>query len=588
MARVASPRPASSARARQVSSAARAASAAADAARTAPSASSSSRWRSSSSARGSPSPSRSTSSLFVVASAASAFRAASSRAASWIPRASDALGAGGRLLEGGGRSRGRSFLRVPRRALGRPRLRERAVGRGDLGGGAGARDALDDPVAHRARLAGDQLAPELVRHLGMLGDVQGGFGFGANGLGGFERRRRRVERGARRRRCSREALLSGTGCLHLLRGGLGGGRRLLDGPRFVIQLLDQCREGLEGGVSADALRDRLQLGAGDLPGVVGRRHLLLGEPDRVVGRRRVVGNLLESLRRWERCGRRLQLRRPGPSLSRFPERDVACLREHVEPRTGRVEVRVSRRGRLGLGPCLIQARTSLVQPGALSRERLELELGAADPVFRRRQGGIEPLVAEHALQHGVALGRRRLQELREPVLREQHRAAEGVEGHPQQPLDPLPHRPLLQDRLQHLRVVARPSRGARAGAGSGPRRRSARWARQICPSTSNTQLDVRSRPRAGGSAIACRARTTASCRRARRRRRRGSWTSRRRSARRRPTSRRPRKSNVVRPRYERNPCDRQLTRTHRPPPRAPRGTVRAGPRAAPRRCPAGQ
>ena len=497
----------------------------------------------------------------------------------------DALGACGRLLDGGGRSRGRSFLRSPRRALGRPCFRERAVGRRDLGGGAGARDAGDDPVAHGARLAGDQLAPELVRHLGMLGDVQRGFGLGPTGLGRSECRRRRVERGALRRRRSREAFLSGTGCLRLLRGGLGGSRRLFDGPRLVIQLLDQCRESLEGGVSADALRDRLQLGAGDLPRLVGRRHLLQCEPDRVVGRRGVVGNLLESFRRWERRGRLLQLRRPRRSLGRLTERDVTRSREHVEPLSGRVQARVSRRGRLRLGPCLIQTRTGLVQPRALSRERLELELGVADPVFRRRQGGIEPLVAEYPLQHGVAIGRRRLQELSEPVLREQHRAAEGVEGHPQQPLDPLPHRPLLQDRLQHLRVVRVLREALEPVLALAPPAERTLGAPDL-PVHLEQQLDVaavlqlvdqRSRVALERWCLAVEREDDGVEDRGL------PGADRADHSHEPPTSEVERRPAPVRA----EPLHRQLTRTHRRPLRAPRGTTRAGPGVAPRPCPAG-
>ena len=114
---------------------------------------------------------------------------------------------------------------------------------------------------------------------------------------------------------------------------------------------------------------------------------------------------------------------------------------------------MSRRRRRGLRACLVQARTRFGKPRALPLELVELELGAADPVLRRRQRGIEAFIAEHAFQHGVAIGGGRLQELREPVLGEQDRPAEGVEGHPEQPLDTLTHRLLLQDRLEHLGVV---------------------------------------------------------------------------------------------------------------------------------------
>src|SRR5207244_11530248 len=86
------------------------------------------------------------------------------------------LAAAGRLLEGGCRPRSRLLLGVPRLGLDRPGLHERAVRRRDLGGGAGTRDAFDDAIAYGTPISGRQITSELMRHLGVLRDVQGGLG----------------------------------------------------------------------------------------------------------------------------------------------------------------------------------------------------------------------------------------------------------------------------------------------------------------------------------------------------------------------------------------------------------------------------
>src|SRR5439155_14954848 len=120
------------------------------------------------------------------------------------------LAAGGRLLEGGGGPRSRLLLGVARFGLDRPSLRERTVRRRDLGGGAGARDAFDDAVAHGAGLSGRQVTSELMRHLGVLRDVQRGLGLGAGALRRFEGGRRGVERFALLRGGARQVVRGGT------------------------------------------------------------------------------------------------------------------------------------------------------------------------------------------------------------------------------------------------------------------------------------------------------------------------------------------------------------------------------------------
>ena len=109
---------------------------------------------------------------------------------------------------------------------------------------------------------------------------------------------------------------------------------------------------------------------------------------------------------------------------------------------------------------------------------------AATRAFAAGEGRVEPLVAEHALEHLVAVPVGRLQELREPVLGEQHRSAERREVHPQELHDPFAGRLLELDRLQDVgagRVLrqplelvpalAPPARGRAGRARSGPRPR---------------------------------------------------------------------------------------------------------------------
>ena len=138
--------------------------------------------------------------------------------------------------------------------------------------------------------------------------------------------------------------------------------------------------------------------------------------------------------------------------------------------------------RVAFGDGELLSRVASREPSRSSASRSSCRRGHAS--FRGLERGVEPLVAEHALQHLVALRRRGLQEVGEPVLREQHRATERVEVHAEQLLDPLAHRLLSRDRLERLPRRARRSRAARAGGLTLPSRRSARVARHTWPSTS--------------------------------------------------------------------------------------------------------
>src|SRR5207244_8094796 len=100
--------------------------------------------------------------------------------------------------------------------------------------------------------------------------------------------RRGVERFALLRGRAREVVRGGTGRLRLPRGCRRRRRGLFDGSRFVVQLLDQRREGLEGRVAADAFRDGFELCLGDLLTFVRDGHVLLCDADGVGGCPRVV------------------------------------------------------------------------------------------------------------------------------------------------------------------------------------------------------------------------------------------------------------------------------------------------------------
>ena len=280
------------------------------------------------------------------------------------------FGACGRLFEGDGRSRGRLLLGGARLGLDRPGSREGAARRRHLGGRAGARDSLDDTVADGARLAGGQLASELVCHLRVLGRVQCRIRLAARGLGRVERAGRCGQRRGLRPRRSLEVRRGGTSRLRLLLDAPHRGDRLLDGPRLVIEFLDQCREGLEGGAAADPFRDRFELGLGDLPCLLGRRHLFPGAVHGIGSRRSVPCYLLEPLGRRKRRRRRLELGGARRRLDRVATRGVARPGEGVEPPTRGVEIGVARRGHGGLRARLVQACPRLLEPGALPRERV--------------------------------------------------------------------------------------------------------------------------------------------------------------------------------------------------------------------------
>ena len=164
-------------------------------------------------------------------------------------------------------------------------------------------------------------------------------------------------------------------------------------------------------------------------------------------------------------------------------RSSAAIAGHRRLERRRARVRGRRRRRRAPSPARAWASTSRRASSSIASI---VACAAAARSFARRERAVEPLVAEHAFQHLVALRRRRAQELREPVLRQHHRPAERVEVEPEQ----------LHDRARGSRVPAPRSRGPRArrrppASRSSlcwlwPLRRSPRCTRQTWPSTSNT------------------------------------------------------------------------------------------------------
>ena len=160
--------------------------------------------------------------------------------------------------------------------------------------------------------------------------------------------------------------------------------------------------------------------------------------------------------RWRRRARRrdllagrqgggdaIQLRRSGSAAAAASASAVASWpRERLD--AGRPSSKAfSARGSARPSPRASSSRSRASSMRlALAGERLEGHRLPVEPALGRELGRIEPFVAEHALQHLVALGRRGLQEVAEPVLRQQHRPAERVEVHAEQLLDALVDRRL--------------------------------------------------------------------------------------------------------------------------------------------------
>ena len=155
-----------------------------------------------------------------------------------------------------------------------------------------------------------------------------------------------------------------------------------------------------------------------------------------------------------RQGSRDGLQRPDALLGRDPVgigRDL-CLAMPVDLRRGVVEGLQPSLRRSGADPRLLQPRPSLLHRRALTGEGFERRFLAVQPALRGGLRRIESFVAEHALQHLVALGGGGREELAEAILRQQDRSAEGREIHAQQPLDPSVDRPLALDGVQGRRV----------------------------------------------------------------------------------------------------------------------------------------
>ena len=155
-----------------------------------------------------------------------------------------------------------------------------------------------------------------------------------------------------------------------------------------------------------------------------------------------------------RQGSRDGLQRPDALLGRDPVgigRDL-CLAMLVDLRRSVVEGLQPSLCRSGADPRLLQPRPSFLHRRALTGEGFERRFLAVQPALRGGLGRIESFVAEHALQHLVALGGGGREELAEAILRQQDRSAECREIHAQQPLDPSIDRSLTLDGVQRRRV----------------------------------------------------------------------------------------------------------------------------------------
>ena len=273
-------------------------------------------------------------------------------------------------------------------------------------------------------------------------------------------------------------------------------------------------------------------------------------------------------------------RRGGISL-----RGIALLLESLDLGAGRLE-RVQPFARsIRRRPRLVELLARLDDPFALLAEGRELQVDPLHVHLRHAERVVEPLEPEDALQHRVALGGRRLQELGEAVLRQQDGATERLEVHAEDLFDPLVHRALERHHLEDLRVgrvvgqqlELMPGRALAPERSHGP---------PHLPVHLEPELDVR----LVGQLVDQRLRGALHLRRLpvqRERHRvedRGLPRADRTDDRDQPPAAPIERDPLA---VGAEPFDRQLKRSHRPPPRARRGRGRAARRARPRRAPAG-
>ena len=123
--------------------------------------------------------------------------------------------------------------------------------------------------------------------------------------------------------------------------------------------------------------------------------------------------------------------------------DLRSDRLELGHATGRDLLRIPRRG---------QQVPRLLDASQIRGQRLHLSPRIGCSILGHLVGTVEALEAEHALEHLVALGRLRRQELGESVLGQQDRAAERPEVHAEQRGNSLVHRGLAGHVLETLRV----------------------------------------------------------------------------------------------------------------------------------------
>ena len=109
-------------------------------------------------------------------------------------------------------------------------------------------------------------------------------------------------------------------------------------------------------------------------------------------------------------------------------------------------------GLLGEPASLLQPFAGLIDALALAGERFQGHRLPVEPALGGELGRIDLFEAEHTLEDLVAIGLRGLQEVAEPVLRQQHRSAERVEVHAEQMRDAFVDGAFHRDGLEHLGV----------------------------------------------------------------------------------------------------------------------------------------
>ena len=171
-----------------------------------------------------------------------------------------------------------------------------------------------------------------------------------------------------------------------------------------------------------------------------RRHVAIGDRGR---EEHLVDRALVGKGRGDALHEREVVR--GAFRSPARGRDLGI--ERVDLRPERDDGVAARRGFGRHAPRRVELCASLQQARAVGIERLDGRLGAGHPLPRGDERRVEPLVPEDALEHRVPRGIRGEQELGEPILGEQDRSPEGVEVHPQQLLDAVSDRSLLQHDL---------------------------------------------------------------------------------------------------------------------------------------------